>query len=243
MRRFTIAACAACLVLACGSPDPAEPGPSATDSSGAAAAAPSALYDESLTDDPCALLTPAMVASVAGVAVELLEPRQTSGMCIYSWDGGTANIAFIKTYDDPEKAKSRFENEHRNMTGAEVGAAMAEIGERAKERLREEAAAGEDVPQAEEVEPVTGVMADALGGGISFEAIEGVGDMAAYETTRHETEFGDQKFVSYANKLDVLSGNLTFDISFARDEEGGEAKMYRNEAIALARAVLDGLPR
>jgi hypothetical protein len=73
--------------------------------------------------------------------------------------------------------------------------------------------------------------------------VAGLGDMAAYETTRHETKIGDRSFVSYANKLDVLTGNLTFDVSFALDGNGSDAKMYRDEAVGLARAVLDGLPQ
>lgn len=232
------------LIIACGGADSGGAGGSSSDSPTPAAAS-AASYDEALAGDPCALLTPAMVAAVAGVPESQLEQRamKTGNMCIYSWDGGNASIAFVKVHDSADKARSRFESEHQSMTGEEVSAAMAEIGKRTKEKLEEDAAAGEDVPDPEQVEPVTGAMAEALDGGISFEPVTGVGDLAAYETTRHETRLGGQVFVSYANKLDVLTGNLTFDITFALDDEPGEAKMYRNEAIALARAVLDGLPR
>ena len=46
--------------------------------------------------------------------------------------------------------------------------------------------------------------------------------------------------MSYANKLTVLTGNLSFDVTFVLD---GDAKMYKDENVALARAVLDGLPK
>lgn len=229
------------LAIACGSPD-AGPSSSAAAKAEPVAATTAHVFDEALTEATCDLLTTAMVASVAGVAAEAIEQREISGMCLYSWDGGNANIAFVKTYESADAARQRFENEHESMTGTEVRATMAEIGDGAREKLREDAAAGAEVPDPEAVQPVVGAMADSMDGGISFEAVPGLGDLAAFETTRHVTSFGGQTFVSYANKLDVLIGNLTFDVSFAFDEDPGEAKMYRDENVALARAVLEGLP-
>ncbi len=120
---------------------------------------------------------------------------------------------------------------------------MEKNGGGAKKKLEEDAAAGKDTPDSEHVDPVIDTMGDSMGGGITFEAVEGLGDSAAYETTRHETEIGDRVLVSYANKLDVLIGNLSFDVTFVLDGDGSDTKMFRDENIALARAVIDGLPR
>ena len=146
--------------------------------------------------------------------------------------------AGIETYETAEEAITRFERSHKSMTGAQVQDAMGEIGKAAEEKLEEGAKADEDLPDPEHVAPVVGAMAASMGGGITFEAIEGLGDLAAFETTRHETriEVLDRTIVSYANKLDVLTGNLTVDVSFSIDGN-------RDECIAVARAVLDGLPK
>ena len=242
MRKLLATTCLLFLSLSCDKSTDATSADSATSSAPVSAAK---LYDEDLKEEPCTLLTAKMVAAVAGVPADQVEQREISRMCLYSWEGGNTGIAFIEVYETAEKAIARFERSHQSMTGAQVQAAMSEIGKAAEEKLAEDAKAGEDVPSPDHVAPVVGAMAASMGGGITFEAIEGLGDRAAFETTRHETkiEILDRTIVSYANKIDVLTGNLGFDISYSLDTNGGEAKILRDECIAVARAVLDGLPK
>jgi len=244
MRNLTLLSCLF-LFIACNSSDGGAPASSSTDATASQAASSSSgkIYEEGLRKQPCMLLTADMVAAVVQVPVDQVEQRELSTMCLYEWEGGNAGILFIETHETADKARTLFENAHKSMTGAEVKSAMQQIGEGAKEKLAGDEKAGQEVPDAEHVDTVTDAMSGSMGGGITFEAVTGLGDMAAYETTRHETKIGDRVLVSYANKLDVLTGNLSFDISFAFDNDGGDAQMYQDEAVALARAVLDGLPR
>ncbi len=164
-----------------------------------------------------------------------------SSMCIYSWEGGKANIAFVRVFDDAEKAGVRFANAHKNMSGAEVKEAMQQIGEQAKRNLDQKAEAGEEVPDKNQVDTVVGGMGSSMGGGIQFEVVEGLGDQAAFDVTRHETKIGDQVLVSHANKLDVLIGNLSFTVSYSLDRGPEGSSISKDENVALARAVLAGL--
>ena len=75
--------------------------------------------------------------------------------------------------------------------------------------------------------------------GITFESVDAVGDAAAYETTKHTNKIANTIIVNYANKIDVLTGDLRFSLSFER-HDGHDGQMYKAEAIALAQAVLSG---
>jgi hypothetical protein len=248
MRTSTVLFSSLLLAFACKSEDSEKEGTSAStpaaagEAPAAEGAASGGLYDESIREDPCALLTTDMVAKVANKPAAEIEQRNVSAMCLYSWEGGNAGIAFVKAHKSVERAKVAFENSHKNMSGAEVKAAMDTIGEKAKENLKEEAKAGKKVPGADAVDPVAGAVAKSMGGGITFEPVDGLGDMAAYETTRHENKIAGMSIVSYANKIDVVTGNLSFDLSFAYDAADRQGTMQKDEAIALAKAVLAGLP-
>ncbi len=219
-----------------------------TTKAGTAAAEPSSvakgaggLFDESIREDPCALLTGEMVAKVAKVEADKVEQRKIRGMCLYEFQGGNAGIAFVKTYKSVEMANTRFTNGHKGMTGAEVKAAMDTIADGAKDKLATEADKGKKVPGDKAVEVVAGGVAKSMGGGIQFETVEGLGDKAAYDITRHETIIADTKIVSYANKIDVLLGNLGFSISYSLNAADHQGKMHKEEAVELSNLVLVGL--
>lgn len=244
-------ACSLLLALSCKSSDKKD-GKSETEGAAAdqsapagesgAAAASGKLYDKSIKEDVCALLTTDMVAAVAKKPVGEVEQKAISSMCRYEWEGGNAGIAFVRVHDSVEDARQRFERSHKNMSGEEVKDAMKKIGEGAEKRLEEDAKKGKKVPNADAVKPVTGAMAKSMAGGITFEAVEGLGDMAAYETTRHENTISGTTIVSYANNIDVLVGNMSFDISFSFDGVDHKGTMQKDEAIALAKAVIAALP-
>lgn len=237
-----MAICSLLFALACGGSGDATPADTSSAPDSPSPIASASLYAASLKDEPCALLTAEMVAGVAGVAPDQVEQRAMSTMCLYEWDGGSASIGFIKIHDSATEAMDRFHMEHQSMSGAQVDAAMQEIAAGAKDQLAEDSAAGQDVPDAEHVDTVTDAMSGSMGGGITFEGVPDLGDMAAYETTRHETKIADKVLVSYANKLDTVIGNLTFDVTFTLDGDPTDGQMYKEQNIALVRAVIQALP-
>jgi hypothetical protein len=192
------------------------------------------LYDQEITRQSCDFLTPNAVAAVAGVNPSTLDQSAMASMCFYSWDGGQAHLSNLRTSKKVEFARESFENSYRNQTGEEVAQSMAKI-DAELEKQKDEGKTEVDPQQAK---VVTGAMSEMLSGGLQYEDIPGLGDIARFEITRTETQFGGNTFVSYANALNVLTGNLKFTVSFSRD---GEPKLYRDESIALAEAVLEKL--
>jgi hypothetical protein len=204
-----------------------------------AAAAVARVFPKELRKKPCTLLTPEMVGKIAKVDANTLTTLEVMGMCIYEWEGGKAQLGFIRIKKSAEDLALYWENGHKNMSGEEIAAAMAKIGDAAEKKLSADAKAGTAKADAKNVKPVTNALSGAMKGGIQWERIEGIGDAAAFETTRSEIEVMGKKIVSYANGLDVRIGNMSFGVSFDRD---GEPKMYKDENIALAREVIAKLP-
>lgn len=189
------------------------------------------LFAKEIVRQPCDLLTP---NAVAGVDPSALEQSAMASMCLYSWEGGQAHLGNLRTSKKIEFARERFENSYRNQTGEEVVQSMAKI-DAELEKQKDEGKTDVDPQQAK---VITGAMSGMLSGGLQYENIPGLGDIARFEITRTETQFGGKTFVSYANALNVLTGNLKFTVSFSHD---GEPKLYRDESIALAAAVLEKL--
>ncbi len=192
------------------------------------------LFAKEIARQPCDLLTPNAVATVAGVDPSALEQSAMASMCLYSWEGGQAHLGNLRTSKNIEFARERFENSYRNQTGQEVVQSMAKI-DAELEKQQDEGKTDVDPQQAK---VITGALSGMLSGGLQYEDIPGLGDIARFEITRTESQFGGKTFVSYANALNVLTGNLKFTVSFSHD---GEPKLYRDESIALAEAVLEKL--
>lgn len=242
MTRLAIFGCALILCVACKSGDEAKPSGDksaptgvATENSTSPEASTGKMFSKETLKRPCDLLTTEAVASVSKIAADKIEQRDSNTTCRYEWEGGNANLSFLKAHKSVESAEGRFAASHKNMTGAEVKEAMDKLGADAK---APSAGKGEDKHWDKSVDVVTEGVAKSMGGGMTYEAVEGVGDLAAYQTTRHETVIGDMSIVSYANTLDVVTGNLSFSLTYALDAPDRQGKMHKEEAIALAKLVL-----
>jgi len=200
-----------------------------------AASSTGKLFDREITKQPCDLLTPDAVAVVAGVEASAIEQRKMASMCLFSWEDGNASIGLLRTDKTVEAARKRFENSYANQSGEEVAEAAAQINARIEKQKDE----GKTDVNPEHAKAVTGAFSDRFSEGFQFEDIPGLGDISRFEITKTETELGGKTLVSYANSLNVLTGNLKFTVSFSRD---GEPKLYRDESIALAEAALRSLP-
>lgn len=199
------------------------------------AAYSSKLFDREITKKPCDLLTPDTVAELAGVDSSALEQRNIAGMCRYSWDGGEASLAHLSTSATIEFARRNFENAYGNQTGEEVAKSMGVIDD----ELEKQKAEGKTDVDPEQAKLVSGAMNNLLSGGFQFEDVAGLGDVARFDVTRSEMQILGKTMVFYANSLNVLVRNLKFTVSFNRE---GEPKLYRDENVALAEAVLKKLP-
>lgn len=182
-------------------------------------------YDEGLAESACELLTAEMISTVSKIPADAIKQRAPSGMCLYQWEGGTAGIAFIKVYSTPTEAAEHFTRSHKLLAPGEAKPAM------------HGAASGHGKPAVD----VEGEITKSMGGSVNFEAVSDLGDQAAYDATRHESKVAHTTLVSYGNKLDVRVGNLAFGVSFALDAEDHVGTMQKDEAIALARLVLEPL--
>lgn len=192
------------------------------------------MYDREITKRACDLLTADAVAIVAGVEPAAVTQSNIASFCIYSWAEGNASLGHMRASKKIKFARTSFENSYRSQTGEELAEQMVEVNAQIKKQQGDTSVAADP----KQVEAVTGALSGALSGGMQFEDIKGVGDMARFETTRMETQFGGKTFVSYPNTLNILTGNLKFTVSFNLD---GEAKLYRDENVALAEAVLEKL--
>lgn len=217
-------------------PDPNTDAKTEVINSSQSATPTSKLYGKEITKQPCDWLTTDAVAAVAGAQASTITQRKMSGMCMYDWESGEASIGHLRISKTAEVARDRFENSYVNQSGEEVADKMAAIGD----EIGKQEIAGKTDANPEHAKAVTGAMGSAFSGGFQYENVPGLGDAALFETTKIETAVGGKTFVSYANTLHVLTGNLKFTVSFNRE---GEPRMYKDETVALAEATLKSLPQ
>ena len=194
------------------------------------------MFDDSITRQPCELLTAEAVATVADVSTQALQQHHQAQMCMYSWDGGSAALVSLRTNSDLNMARLGFELNYRNRTAQEVKESIDALGAEAQRKV----AAGEIDVRPEHVETLTSAVTENLSQGLQYEDVSDLGDAASLEVTQTRTEFEGKTFLSYPNLLAVLVGNLHYSVSFSRD---GEPQIYREETRALAQAVLAQLPQ
>ena len=200
-----------------------------------AAASSGKMYAKEITKKPCDWLSVDAVATVAGVAASAVSQQKISSICNFKWDSGGAFLGQMRVSKSLDSARSSFETSYVNQSAEQVADSLAQMSDGIKKKSE----AGETDVNPESVKVVTNAMSGAFSGGFKYEEVSGLGDMAFYETTRSENAIAGQTFVSYANTLHVLVGNLKFTVTFNRD---GDPKMYKDETIALARDVLKTLP-
>lgn len=157
-----------------------------------------ARFDESLEDDPCAVVTKQQVADAFGVPLTEIEQSSIS-TCEYEWEGGAEDNLNVEIYihdvfDSVTAATTHFNNATRSMSGAEVASAMGKIKGELEDSGKVDAEG-----QRKSAEGVTSIFgAD----GFTFVDVPGVGDQARFDTGTGE--------------LNVRVDNLYFSISAYR---------------------------
>ncbi len=197
---------------------------------GAGGAAASCVAD--YASNPCDLLTGELVRGEIAGAPPDTEQDSYSGSsfssCSYSWpsdrmasrevagrsieypESNSIRLAWIETYetDDP---RARFRREYL-PTEEEVQRGREMMAERLDEQVQE----GE---LSESQRELAGDMADAVPGGLSFQAVDDVGDMASWS----------------GNTLYVLDGATSFQVEA---DVSTESREDRDAAVRIATALM-----
>lgn len=243
----------ALLLVACGggAGDTAARG-AADESTPARAAASGPLFDRSVGDLSCEVLTPELVSGVLGVPVADLRQTSVLGACSYRWSGGTAGMTSLRVFDDAARAVRFFEDAYREMSPEEVARAMEAIGTEMERRTgtgevtREQAAIGREVTAG----------AGAAAATVRYEAVQGLGDRAVYDGTVRSTPLpgGAGTVTTAASQAAVVLANALFvvEVNAWRGDDAGaraagpppEARARNRElTLAMARAVLTELAK
>jgi len=244
----------ALLLMACGggagdTPAGGEDGESAPARTTATA---SPLFDRSVGQLSCEVLTPELVSGVLGVPVADLRQTSIMGACSYRWDGGTAAMTSLRVFEDPARAVRFFQDAYRDMSPEEVARAMEAIGVEMERRTatgevtREQEAIGRDVTAG----------AGAASATVRYEAVQALGDRAVYDGTVRSAPLpgGAGTITTAASQATVILANALFtvEVNAWRGDDAGtraagpppEARARNRElTLAMARAVLTELEK
>ncbi|MEM9998969.1 MAG: hypothetical protein AAF809_14800, partial [Bacteroidota bacterium] len=239
-------------LVGCGS-DSAPSSAAASSASAETASNSNTVYETALEEDPCALLTVAMVSEVAGVPDDALDQIAISGMCSYSWDAtdtygaGTAALRTVEVLEDQEAASSYFAQAYRQLTDEERAQAEAAIAAQVEAQRAE----GEVTDEQAEMADGFASLAAGMQATVEYQPVEGIGDQALYDGTLRTMNIpmiGD--IVVAETSLHVRDGNLIVTVGYDGFDAGedmeamkagpSEAVQADNMAksIALARAIL-----
>jgi hypothetical protein len=214
-----------------------------------AATASGPLFDRSVGDLSCEVLTPELVSGVLGVPAAELRQTSVMGACNYRWSGGTAGMTSLRVFDDVPRAVRFFEDSNREMSPEEVARAMEAIGEEMERRT----ATGEVTREQAEIGREVAAGAGAAAATARLEVVEGVGDRALYDGTARSTTLpGAGTITTVASQATVVLTNALFTVEVnAWRADGAEARAAgpppeararnRELTLALARAVVTEL--
>ena len=104
----------------------------------ARASNPGKMFDESVKEDKCDLLTPAQVTAAAGIVESAIET--TPGFCLYEWEGHNIFLTSVRVHDSVERA-SRYYARHTedgNTVTLQYGNVTAEFSGKTYDRTEGE---------------------------------------------------------------------------------------------------------
>jgi len=177
----------------------------------AQASNPGKMFDESVEEDKCALLTPAQVAAATGIAESAIETMP--GFCLYEWEGHNIFLSSVRVHDSVERASRYYARHTEDATPEEIQAS--------KQAFKEE------LEKSDADSGVSGVIVDAMPeDAIIHERWNDIGSEAAWD--------GNTVTLRYGNVTAVFSGK-TYD----RTE--GEDWVDPEIARAIARSIVSNL--
>lgn len=226
-RRIVRNAAAGCLILivlaACGADgSDGDPGDVAD---APARVAEAKIFDESLENDTCAVLTRDDVSAAAGVPLAAVE-RPYASMCLYSWDeadgrpDGNLNVMSVRVHETAEAARREYATFTQDVTAEDVGAAK----DRVQEELADERAEG-GITEREE--------------GVASAVVETMPEMDF--THRGWDDIGDAASTDGRGTVRVLYGNVNVWVTGKTASEDWIDPDVAREVARRVVANLDGI--
>lgn len=199
------------LVGGCGGGSNGEESSSSAPSQTAQASEPDRMFDESIKEDKCSLLTPAQVASAASVPESAVET--TPGFCLYEWEGANIYLSSVRVHDTLKRAKGYYASQTKDFTAEEMRASKEQL----KEEMRE-SESGTGISEA----LIDAAPEDA----VSHQRWDNIGSEAAWD--------GNTTMIRYGNVTVKFSGKTY-------DRAEGEDWVPPEIAKAIARSIVSNL--
>lgn len=175
----------------------------------AQASDPGKMFDESIKEDKCSLLTPQQVAAAASVPESAVEKNRS--LCLYEWEGANIYLSSVRVHDTIERASKYYDRNTKDFTAEEMRASK----EKLKEEMREsETGAG-----------ISEALIDAAPeDAITYERWDDIGNEAAWD--------GNTTMIHYGNVTVKFSGK-TYDRAEGEDWVAPEiAKAIASSIVA-----------
>lgn len=177
----------------------------------AQASDPGKVFNESVRENKCSLLTPAQVAAAASVPESAVE--QNPAACLYEWENANIYLSSVRVHDSIERASAYYDRNTKGFTAEEMRASKEEL----KQKM-EESDSGSGMSEA----LIDAAPEDA----VSHQRWDDIGSKAAWD--------GNTTMIRYGNVTVKFSGKTY-------DRAEGEDWVPPEIAKGVARAIVANL--
>lgn len=199
------------LLGGCGGESSGEESDSGAQAETAQAAEPDKMFDESVKEDKCSLLTHAQVAAAASIPESAVEKNRA--LCLYEWENANIYLSSVRVHDSIERARNYYNRNTKDFTAEEMRASKEEL-----KQYMEETDSGSGVSEA----LIDAAPEDA----VSHQRWDDIGSEAAWD--------GNTTMIRYGNVTVEFSGKTY-------DRAEGEDWVPPEIAKAIARSIVANL--
>lgn len=163
---------------------------------------PGKVFDDSVKEDKCSLLTPAQVAAAASVPESAVEKNPAA--CLYEWEGANIYLSSVRVHDSVERASRYFARNTQDAIAEEIRAS--------KEQLKDE------MKESETGTAISEALIDAAPeDAVSHQRWDDIGSEAAWDGNSVMFRYGNVTVVFSGKTYDRTAGEDWVDPEIARD--------------------------